>query len=204
MAMNSMSKMAATTLLLVLAIVPAAMAVTFTVGGTDQWASNVDYTEWVKGKTFRVGDSLEFKYGQTHAVDVVNKAAYDACDSSAPLENHSDGDTTIDLKTTGDKYYICPTPGHCLNGMKLKVTVLAASPASPTPPTPTPATPTQVTPSTPETPPAAGTPPTTPETPGSGSTSPPPPPPKGSGATKGVMSYVLVGVSMVFGYGLLM
>lgn len=140
----------------------------------------------------------EFKYGRSHSVDVVDKAGYDGCDASSSTENHSDGDTKIDLKTVGIKYFICPTPGHCANGMKLAVTVLAASagpPATPTPPSTTPGTPT-----TPDSPPAGGS-PTTP-TPDSGSTSPPPPKP--SGASKGVMSYVLVGVSMVLGYALWM
>ncbi|KAF8099712.1 hypothetical protein N665_0238s0040 [Sinapis alba] len=201
MRMNGLSKMAATALLLVvLAIVPATIAETYIVGDTQQWASNVDYTEWVKGKTFRVGDILEFKYGRTHSVDVTTKAGYDNCDSSAATENHSDGDTKIELKTVGAKYYICPTPGHCESGMKLAVTVVAASsgtPDAPTPPSSTPGTP----PATPESPPAAGTPAT--PTPPAGSTSPPPP--KASGACKGViMSYVLVGVSMVLGYGLWM
>lgn len=58
MAINGLSKMTATALLLVLAIVPAALAVTYTVGDASQWDSGVDYTTWVKGKTFRVGDTL--------------------------------------------------------------------------------------------------------------------------------------------------
>ncbi|ESQ39112.1 hypothetical protein EUTSA_v10001642mg [Eutrema salsugineum] len=197
MAMNGSLKMAATALLLVLAIVPAALAVTHTVGDASQWASGVDYADWVKGKTFRVGDTLEFKYGASHSVDVVDKAGYDGCDGSSASEKHSDGDTDIELKTVGPKYFICPTPGHCQAGMKLEVTVVAASsgtPSAPTPPSSTPATP-----STPDSPPAAGTPGT--PTPASGSTSPPPP---AGGASKGMMSYVLVGVSMVLGYGLWM
>ncbi|CAF2124056.1 hypothetical protein BRARA_C02272 [Brassica rapa] len=195
MAMNGLSKMAATALLLVLAIVPAALAVTYTVGDASQWDSGVDYTTWVKGKTFRVGDTLEFKYGSTHSVNEVDKAGYDSC-GGTPIDTHSGGDTTIDLEKVGTQYFICPTAGHCAGGMKLAVTVVAASsgtPAAPTPPSTTPGTP-----STPGSPPAAGT----PGTPASGSTSPPPP--KASGASKGVMSYVLVGVSMVFGYGLWM
>lgn len=56
--MNGLAKMAAIALLLVMAIVPAAVAVTHTVGGVNQWASGVDYTDWVKGKTFTVGDIL--------------------------------------------------------------------------------------------------------------------------------------------------
>lgn len=58
MAMNGLSKMAATALLLVMVIVPPAVAETFKVGGTDEWATGVDYTTWVTGKTFRVGDIL--------------------------------------------------------------------------------------------------------------------------------------------------
>lgn len=139
-------------------------------------------------------ENTEFKYGPSHSVNEVNKAGYDSC-GGTPIDTHSGGDTTIDLDTVGPRYFICPTPGHCQGGMKLAVTVVAASsgpPATPSPPSSTPGTPT-----TPDTPPAAGTP-----TPKSGSTSPPPPKP--SGASKGVMSYVLVGVSMVLGYGLWM
>uniref|UniRef100_A0A1J3DTH6 Uclacyanin-2 n=1 Tax=Noccaea caerulescens TaxID=107243 RepID=A0A1J3DTH6_NOCCA len=197
MAMNGLIKMAATALLLVLAVVPAAIAVTFTVGDASQWTTGVNYKDWVTGKTFRVGDTLEFKYGPSHSVDVVDKAGYDGCDSSSATENHSGGDTKIELKTVGEKYYICPTFGHCGNGMKLTVTVEAASsgtPGAPTPPSSTPGTP-----STPDSPPAAGTPAT--PTPASRST---PPPPRPSGASKGLVSYVMVGVSMVLGYGLWM
>ncbi|XP_018474395.1 uclacyanin-2 [Raphanus sativus] len=195
MAISGLSKMAATALLLVLAIVPAALAVTYTVGDAAQWDSGVDYTAWVKGKTFRVGDTLEFKYGPSHSVNEVNKAGYDSCGGTA-IDTHSGGDTTIDLDKVGPRYFYCPTIGHCQGGMKLAVTVVAASsgtPAAPTPPSTTPGTP-----STPGSTPDAGT----PGTPASGSTSPPPP--KASGASKGMMSYVLVGVSMVLGYGLWM
>ncbi|XP_010508251.1 PREDICTED: uclacyanin-2-like [Camelina sativa] len=198
MAMNGLAKMAAIALLMVMAIVPAAVAVTHTVGGASQWASGVDYTVWATGKTFRVGDTLKFTYGPSHSVNEVNKAGYDSC-GGTPIDTHSGGDTEIDLETVGIKYFICPTSGHCEGGMKLAVTVVAAStgpPATPSPPSSTPETPTK-----PGSPPADGTPPTTP-TPDSGSTSPPPPKP--SGASKGVMSYVLVGVSMVLGYGLWM
>nr|AAB50232.1 blue copper-binding protein II [Arabidopsis thaliana] len=201
MAMNGLSKMAvaaATALLLVLTIVPGAVAVTYTI----EWTTGVDYSGWATGKTFRVGDILEFKYGSSHTVDVVDKAGYDGCDASSSTENHSDGDTKIDLKTVGINYFICSTPGHCsLNGgMKLAVNVVAGSAdlRTPTPPSSTPGTPT-----TPESPPSGGSPTPTTPTPGAGSTSPPPPP-KASGASKGVMSYVLVGVSMVLGYGLWM
>ncbi|CAN8272422.1 unnamed protein product [Cochlearia groenlandica] len=126
--------MVATALMLVLAIVPAAVAVTYTVGDTNGWAARVNYTDWVNGKTFLVGDILEFKYGPTHTVDVVDKAGYEGCDSSSATEKHSDGDTKIELKTIGEKYYICPTRGHCANGQKLAVTVVAGTHGAPTAP----------------------------------------------------------------------
>lgn len=69
MAMNGLSKMAAaaaTALLLVLTIVPATVAVTYTVGDGQQWASGVDYTVWVAGKTFRVGDILGKPSSEPH------------------------------------------------------------------------------------------------------------------------------------------
>lgn len=44
--------------LLLLAAVPAVFAVTFQVGDNAGWASGVNYTTWVSGKTFRVGDTL--------------------------------------------------------------------------------------------------------------------------------------------------
>lgn len=53
-----MGSTAAAALLLLLATVPAVFAVTFKVGDTAGWTSGIDYTVWVTGKTFRVGDTL--------------------------------------------------------------------------------------------------------------------------------------------------
>lgn len=59
MTTNGLSSMAATTVLLVImSIVPAAVAMTYTVGDVNGWTSGVDYTVWLTGKTFRVGDIL--------------------------------------------------------------------------------------------------------------------------------------------------
>ncbi|KAG5402495.1 hypothetical protein IGI04_017102 [Brassica rapa subsp. trilocularis] len=96
MTRNGLSKMAAATVLLVImSIVPAAVAVTYSVGDFNGWTSGVDYTVWL------TGDILEFKYGPAHSVDMTNKAGCDGCDSSVSTENHSDGDTKIELKTVG-------------------------------------------------------------------------------------------------------
>lgn len=58
MATNGLFKMSAATVLLLMSIVPAAVAVTYTVGDVNGWTGGVDYTVWLTGKTFRVGDSL--------------------------------------------------------------------------------------------------------------------------------------------------
>ncbi|KAG2284979.1 hypothetical protein Bca52824_044583 [Brassica carinata] len=176
MATNGLFKMAAATLLLVIFIVPAAVAVTYTVGDINQCHSGVDYTVRLTGKTFRVGDILEFKYGPVHSVDV---------------------------------YFICSTPGHCISGMKLAVTVIASASSPATlrhrqpifpPPNPTHPPPFHVVP-----PPSPTPSPPSPDTPDlprsdgihqadSGST---PPPPPSSEASRGQMSYVVVRISLV-------
>ncbi|KAG1342323.1 putative Blue copper protein [Cocos nucifera] len=58
------------------------------------------------------------------------------------------GPATIELNSTGTRYYICTIPGHCGQGMKLEVTVgsSSGSPSTPPPP-PTSTTPTATPPS---------------------------------------------------------
>ncbi|KAK2650835.1 hypothetical protein Ddye_018324 [Dipteronia dyeriana] len=156
----------ATALLILLLATPAAvLAVDYTVGDTSGWTQGVDYTTWVSGKTFSVGDVLVFVYGGNHKVDEVNKSGYDSCSTSNPIQSFSDGNTRINLTTSGVKYFTCPTAGHCSSGMKLAVTV-----------TGTPNTPSGTPPTTP-----SGTPPSGSNTP-STNTSPPPPPPSNNGA----------------------
>ncbi|KAF3577364.1 hypothetical protein DY000_02032147, partial [Brassica cretica] len=126
---------------------------------------------------------IEFKYGPSHSVSVVNKAGFDVCDSSGATQRFSGGDTKIDLTTVGTMHFICPTPGHCLGGMKLAVPVLAAAP-SPATPSPT------------ASPPANGSPSESPApSPSSlSSTSPSP----SNAAFKGVMvSYGMMGLTML-------
>lgn len=48
----------ATAFLFLLLATPAVYAVDYTVGDTNGWTSGADYTTWVSGKTFRVGDAL--------------------------------------------------------------------------------------------------------------------------------------------------
>ncbi|CAA7029572.1 unnamed protein product [Microthlaspi erraticum] len=226
-----MGSTVAASLLLLLSAVPAVFAVTFKVGDISGWTAGMDYTAWVTGKTFRVGDTLEFQYGSSHAVSVVDKAGYDSCDSSGATQSFSDGDTKIDLTTVGTMHFICPIFGHCPGGMKLAVTVLAAasSPSTPSSP-PSPPSPSSSPPSpplSPKSPPKTGSPPPktgspppsasppagTPEsdlltpppsspsaTPESEPSTPPPPP---NAASKGIMSYGMIGATIVLMYGVM-
>ena len=125
-----------------------------------------------------------FNYDSSHKVDVVNQADYSSCSSSNSIKSYDNGPTTITLDTAGSNYYICPTPGHCTNGMKLLVNVVAAG----TPATPT--TPPTTSPTTPATPPT-----TTPTTPANNGSPPPPPPPPNGAARSSYMN--LVGVPLV-------
>uniref|UniRef100_A0A7N0TFH8 Phytocyanin domain-containing protein n=1 Tax=Kalanchoe fedtschenkoi TaxID=63787 RepID=A0A7N0TFH8_KALFE len=173
-----------------------AKAETYTVGDTDGWSSGVEYTAWVSGKSFKVGDNLVFRYLPNHDVLEVSKADYDSCSPDSPINSDNSGSTTISLKSIGKRYFICGTIGHCDQGMKLAVDTLGSS-SSPPPPAatpppaispPSPATPPPAAsppPSSPATPPPAATPPSssTPDTPPTTTPASPPvssPPPKTS------------------------
>ncbi|KAL1190891.1 Uclacyanin-3 [Cardamine amara subsp. amara] len=192
---------------LLLATVPTVLAVTFQVGDTAGWNSGVDYTTWVSGKTFRVGDTLEFQYGLFHSVAVVDKAGFDGCDDSGATQRFSDGNTKFDLTTVGTIHFLCPSPGHCLGGMKLAVPVLATAATPPPPsssrtPPPSPPSPPSSTPSpplSPRSPPPYASPPAT-GTPESTYLTPTPSPSTPNAASKGVMSYGMIGVTMVLIY----
>ncbi|KAL7203917.1 hypothetical protein ACSBR2_017053 [Camellia fascicularis] len=170
-----MATVAALMMILLIAA-PAAYATQYTVGDNAGWAQQVDYTAWVSGKTFRVGDTLLFTYASTHSVDVVSQSDYNSCNTANPITPYTGGSTVVNLNTTGSMYFICPTGGHCQSGMKLAVTVAAAS----TSPTGSPSPP--------------GTPPST-------TSPPPPPPPPSSGAVGnfGHKSFVVLGLSLLVG-----
>ncbi|KAG9450727.1 hypothetical protein H6P81_010692 [Aristolochia fimbriata] len=132
-------------------------ATVYTVGESNGWSTGVDYSTWTSDKTFAVGDTLVFKYGGGfHTVDEVGSTDYASCTTGNALTSDTTGSTSITLKTAGTHYFICGTPGHCGQGMKLAVTVAAgggggstASPASPNTTGGTPTTPAVGTPGTP-------------------------------------------------------
>ncbi|CAL9120304.1 unnamed protein product [Musa textilis] len=137
-----------------------AMGANYDVGGpAGSWDLATNYTQWVSGKAFRVGDTLTFKYASSHDVLEVSSAAYSSCTTSNPISTSTGGNTVVTLNSTGSRYFICGTPGHCAGGMKLQIDV--ASPTSTPPPSPssTPRSPVAPSPRSPSAlPPASSTP----------------------------------------------
>ncbi|KAL3633049.1 hypothetical protein CASFOL_026033 [Castilleja foliolosa] len=107
--------------------------------------SNVPYINWVSGRTFRVGDILEFNFvTNQHDVVRVPQASYTACsDDNAIGDIITTGPVNITLSSAGDHYYICTFGSHCNAGQRLAITVISSTPGAANPPaTPTtPATP---------------------------------------------------------------
>ncbi|CAN6486744.1 unnamed protein product [Victoria cruziana] len=125
--MTSLAKLVVLAFLLVVPI----YATDYTVGDSSGWALGVDYNSWSAGKTFKVGDRLVFTYGSTHTVNEVDRASYTSCSSSNSLSSFSNGSNTIPLTTAGTRYFICATPGHCQQGMKVQIPVTASGVGSP-------------------------------------------------------------------------
>ncbi|XP_042476274.1 basic blue protein-like [Macadamia integrifolia] len=96
-----------------------AQAKSYVVGGVTGWTFGVE--SWTKGKKFRAGDILVFKYLPTaHNVVKVNYYGYKTC--SVPKRSYitRTGNDHIKLRK-GNNFFICNLPGHCVNAMKIAV-----------------------------------------------------------------------------------
>jgi len=96
-----------------------------------------------------------FSYTPVHDVVEVNQLGYDTCSIVNALATYDNGDTVIHLGGAGTRYFVCGRMGHCQQGLKLLVQVLAQSNngtnddqnqdpgtiSSPPPPPPPPASP---------------------------------------------------------------
>jgi len=123
-----------------------------------------------------------FKYDSSHEVDEVNENGYSSCSSSNLIKNHNDGNSKIALSSTGNRYFICPRPGHCAGGMKLQINVVAANSTTPS------------TPSTPSSPPSeSGSPSTT-------NTTSPPSKPNGAVGVSGSIGLLAAASAVVLGF----
>nr|AFK47720.1 unknown [Medicago truncatula] len=115
-------------------LIKLAMATNHIVGGPiGGWDTNSNLQSWTSSQQFSVGDNLIFQYPPNHDVVEVTKADYDSCQQTNPIQSYNDGATSIPLTSTGKRYFICGTIGHCSQGMKVEIDTFAAqvSPASP-------------------------------------------------------------------------
>ncbi|XP_020987749.1 uclacyanin-3-like [Arachis duranensis] len=124
--MNKAIALVASSFLILLLASTTVFATDYTVGDASGWTLGVDYTKWVAGKQFKVGDTLTFKYSPNfHQLDEVSESDFNSCNPSKPIRNHRDGNTKITLSKAGRFFFFCPIGNHCSRSMKLAVTVRA-------------------------------------------------------------------------------
>ncbi|KAJ0652441.1 putative Blue (type 1) copper binding protein [Helianthus annuus] len=165
------------------------------VGGTGgSWDQVTDLKTWASSETFTVGDNLVFTYTSNHDVLEVSKDDYDSCSIANPVTSNTASPTTIALKDAGSRYFICGTPGHCDQGMKVEIKTVAASSGPPTTTTP----PSSDSPTT-TTPPSSGspTPPVSTKSPPASSGDEPPKPSSATTVKMSVVSVVGIGFLMM-------
>ncbi|KAG8052676.1 hypothetical protein GUJ93_ZPchr0001g31081 [Zizania palustris] len=113
-------------LLLFAASAAGAGALVFHVGGPRGWRvpdANTSYGWWAMNNRFHVGDGLYFKF-ENDSVLVVDRAAFDVCNTTEPIARFADGATTVRLDRPGFFCFISGEPGHCEEGQKLVVRVM--------------------------------------------------------------------------------
>ncbi|XP_077234556.1 basic blue protein-like [Tasmannia lanceolata] len=109
----------AAVLLCLLVHIEIAHAVIYTVGDSGGWTFNV--INWPRGKSFRAGDVLVFKYSPAiHNLVTVNSIGYNGCTTPRGSKVFTSGNDRITL-ARGQSFFICSVPGHCSGGMKIAV-----------------------------------------------------------------------------------
>ncbi|ONK74278.1 uncharacterized protein A4U43_C03F4610 [Asparagus officinalis] len=96
------------------------------VGDAFGWKFNFDYAAWARGRDFRVGDSLVFKYPRGyHNVYKVSGPEFNYCKVPQATEALTSGYDVIKLTSPGRKWYICGKAHgkHCQMGQKLFIFV---------------------------------------------------------------------------------
>ncbi|KAL3693389.1 hypothetical protein R1sor_007040 [Riccia sorocarpa] len=115
-------------------LVSSSFAKTHIVGG-GKWTyqtSPTFYDDWAANQTFEVNDDLLFVYAKaSHNVWVVTVADLATCNAENSVEKYEDANATISLYRSGDFAFLCEYPGHCTQGMKMKLTVPEAPAGSP-------------------------------------------------------------------------
>jgi len=86
------------------------------------------YYSATQGRTYKVGDKLTFVYSQElhNVVKVASVSDFTQCTTHTAMSpEYADGHTSLTLNKPGAHYFICSVPGHCADGMKVKVLVNA-------------------------------------------------------------------------------
>ncbi|PIN09794.1 hypothetical protein CDL12_17622 [Handroanthus impetiginosus] len=134
--MEKSCKLVALLLLILVSVVPReTLAAKHVVGGSQGWDESTDFNSWASAQTFKVGDELEFKYnsGLHNVVELGSESAFKGCDIGSSLNSFNGGSNTVKLTKPGTRFFACGTPGHCEQGMKVKITTVAADGSSSTP-----------------------------------------------------------------------
>ncbi|KAL9993855.1 putative Blue (type 1) copper binding protein [Helianthus debilis subsp. tardiflorus] len=108
-------------------LMEAAMGEVYNVGDSEGWTILVDtsYATWASSKSFRVVDTLLFRYNPTaHDVMQVNQHGFRSCNITTPWKTYNTGNDSFIIKAPGHYYFICSFPSHCEAGQKLDVRVL--------------------------------------------------------------------------------
>lgn len=83
------------------------------------------YDKWSEEKTFHVGDSLLFEYGNevNDVLEISGDLEFKSCDPTSPIAMHKTGHDLVMLTKPGVHYFISSNTGHCEAGLKLRVVV---------------------------------------------------------------------------------
>lgn len=110
------------------AFLPALAAATeHWVGDNNGWKLDFNYSAWAETKQFKVGDTLVFKYTPPkHTVVELTGADFKTCNLAAGANALTTGQDKVTLDAPGRRWFACGVGSHCQQGMKIKITVLAA------------------------------------------------------------------------------
>ncbi|WOL00747.1 hypothetical protein Cni_G09460 [Canna indica] len=106
------------------------------VGGRDGWVLHprLSYSRWANINRFQVHDNLIFKYEKGNdSVLVVTEPSYSSCNVRNPIASYKDGSTTYRFNHSGPFFFISGAAGHCTQGQKLNVVVMAIRQPPPAP-----------------------------------------------------------------------